>query len=202
MGFLDRFSSRPKVGGQIAYFGLTHWWLSAFSEEERRHIDHMLGIASGDVTYSSGTAASLLSAVATNFHKPGERRMARLMLKKAEELGIADRNALDLHFVYLGMIETFYRDRKEDPNALAEAIGACEKQIDLAQQATVAWKHQYPREGLPAHTGYTQLAIIRQKQGNLDEAIRLCKQARAQGWAGDWEERIVRYEKVRHKRPK
>jgi tetratricopeptide (TPR) repeat protein len=200
---LDKFSGKPKVGGQIAYFGLTEWWVSTFSEQERSRIDQVLDIASGDVTYSSGTAAGLLSAVATNFYKPGDRHIAKCMLERAEEIAKAQGNVLDLHFVYQGMIETFYRDRDTEVGALSRAIEACERQIELAPRAATAWKREYPHPGgLPAHVGYTQLAIIRQKQGELDEAIRVCQQAKAQGWDGDWDARIARYGKARDRRAK
>ncbi len=45
---------------------------------------------------------------------------------------------------------------------------------------------------LPRHTGYEQLAIIREKEKDHPEAIRLCGEAMAQGWNGDWEKRIQR----------
>ncbi len=37
-----------------------------------------------------------------------------------------------------------------------------------------------------------QLAIVREKQKNYTEAIRIAKEALSQGWSGDWERRIVR----------
>ena len=35
MGFLK---GKKRVKGSIGYFGLEDWWLSAFSEDERRYI--------------------------------------------------------------------------------------------------------------------------------------------------------------------
>lgn len=37
-----------------------------------------------------------------------------------------------------------------------------------------------------------QLAVIKEKIGNYEEAIALAMQALEQGWAGDWEKRIAR----------
>jgi DNA invertase Pin-like site-specific DNA recombinase len=48
--------------------------------------------------------------------------------------------------------------------------------------------------GLPSHVGYKQLAIILEKRGQFDEAIKVAKQAKSQGWNGDWDKRIARCE--------
>jgi len=34
--------------------------------------------------------------------------------------------------------------------------------------------------------------IIREKQGNHTEVLRLAEQAKTQGWTGDWDKRIER----------
>lgn len=49
---------------------------------------------------------------------------------------------------------------------------------------------------LPGHKGYEQLAIILRNQGKNEEAIKLCEQAKLQGWSGDWSNRISRYSKI------
>ena len=49
--------------------------------------------------------------------------------------------------------------------------------------------------GLPAHAGFTQLAIIRDKQKRYTDAIELCVEAKRQGWADNWDKRIARYQK-------
>ncbi len=64
----------------------------------------------------------------------------------------------------------------------------------------VAWKDydfdsEFNKFSLPSHKGYEQLAIILNKQGKDDEAIKLCNEAKNQGWAGDWDKRIARYSK-------
>jgi hypothetical protein len=48
---------------------------------------------------------------------------------------------------------------------------------------------------LGIHAGYNQLSIIREKQGNWLEVIKLAKQAKAEGWAGDWDKRIEKAKK-------
>ena len=49
---------------------------------------------------------------------------------------------------------------------------------------------------LGIHIGYNRLCIIREKQGNWQEVIRLAEQAKSEGWVGDWDKRI---EKARKK---
>ena len=190
------------IGGQIGYFGLGEWWLETFTEVERQYIETTsaspIGLASltqGQVTYSSGTPEQLLTALATNFYKPHDRVIAHRMLAKAEQLAEAAGNVLALHFAYHTTIKTSYAARDTDPPALEAAIAACEKQIALAPQAALAWGREYPGERLPAHTGFTQLAIIREKQQNYAEAVRLSRLAVERGWAGDWEKRIARNQK-------
>ena len=48
---------------------------------------------------------------------------------------------------------------------------------------------------LGEHTGYKQLCIIRENQGNYTEVIRLAEQAKSEGWAGDWDKRIEKAKK-------
>jgi hypothetical protein len=38
MGIFNLNKMSPKIKGLIAYFDLTDWWISEFSEEERKHI--------------------------------------------------------------------------------------------------------------------------------------------------------------------
>ncbi len=92
------------------------------------------------------------------------------------------------------MIQVYYRGREANPEALNKSINACEKQIHISPQVAERMKSEYPNSNLPSHVGYKQLSIILEKQKNYAEAIRLLKQARDQGWKGDWEERIVRCE--------
>ena len=191
MGLLDRLRGSKEIEGPIGYFGLGEWWLATFTEAERKHIESSSSSPTGGgspteghISYSSGRAAQFLSGLATNFYRTQDRRIARLMLLKAEELATAAENVLDLHFVYAGMIKTYYADRDSDPQALGSAIAACEKQIDVAPAAAVAWKREYRGEPLPAHNGYTQLAIIREKQKDFAGAVDVSGHVRQRGVLG------------------
>jgi hypothetical protein len=58
-------------------------------------------------------------------------------------------------------------------------------------------RHPYYDEPqmLPSHTGYKQLAIILEKEGDIKGAIKLSKQALEQGWTDDYKKRIERLNK-------
>jgi tetratricopeptide (TPR) repeat protein len=189
-----------KVEGQLGYFNLADWWLSAFSLEEREYIEQVFQplesqpdsrpLTQGKISYSSGTAVQLLSSLAGWFKKPKDNHIAQKILHKAEELGSS--RILDLHFMYAQMVETYYRMRDTDAGALDMALVACKKQINIAPQALEEFKRQPPDNFIPAHIGYTQLAIVLEKQKKYAEAIELCQQAKLQGWCGDWDKRIER----------
>ncbi len=160
-----------------------------------------------------------LTGMGNILNRPATRRLSRKVLTVAERF-VDTADILDRHFFYQVVIEANYPDRDRDPSALAKAIWACEQQIALAPMAAQefrswgrhsldelrrtwgdefadSWAAQHREElekeyALPWHVGYTQLAIILEKQGKYQEAIRLCERAMQQGWAGEWERRLSR----------
>ncbi|PTX58677.1 hypothetical protein C8P63_11575 [Melghirimyces profundicolus] len=102
-----------------------------------------------------------------------------------------------LQIFYKDRAQFHYKRRNEDPESLKKAIYYCQKQIQYAPMAIRAHRMDPLTKELPHHYGYRQLAIIRDKEGQYDEAIRLCEEALNQGWKGDWEARIERYKKKR-----
>lgn len=115
------------------------------------------------------------------------------------------------HFELLEAIQSHSKPRDMVPTALENRIAACNQQIAIAPEVAQLFHQEVDAlnqfavtqdeqplsvsaAGLPIHTGYTQLAILRAKQGQLAAAICLCHEAQAQGWAGDWEYRIARYQ--------
>ena len=186
---------------------LLAWWESAFTPEESAHIlakYQPLGFSGapgwsdltiGNIIREDGTLRIPLTRLATWFMSPPESLpIARRLLEKGIELGEGTvGNIIDRHFTYYDMIQVYYRDRNRDPEALDLAITACETQIALAPDVGPAWFEEYPKdEQLPMHPGYRQLAILREKQKDFAEAIRLSQEALEQGWNGDWEKRIAR----------
>ena len=194
----------PQGEGLIGYYGLTDWWLSTFTEEERRKIQAVRPtLVVGDNEdiivsersypgFTTGWLENRLSSLAIEFIGSKEMDIAARLLAKAEEAGGA--KLLDRHFAYQGMAQAYYRHRNDDSEALDLAIDACEKQIHLGPEAAKAFLAEDPEDYLPAHHGFQQLAIIREREKDYVEAIRLCKEAMAQGWGGEWEKRIARCE--------
>lgn len=136
------------------------------------------------------------------------------MLAKEEELALSSGNRLDLHFAYSTAIKLWYKRRETQPGAFEAAVAACERQIAIAPQAWAAFvaqseeaarkrseftgRPQAPVFQAPSHRGFQQLSIIREKQGDFAEALRLCREASAQGWRDgkdDWSKRIARLER-------
>ena len=101
---------------------------------------------------------------------------------------------LDQHFAFIEEIKVHYKQREQGPKFLDRAITACEKQIAMSADDSAAFKAD-GFSPLPSHTGFKQLAIIYEKQGNLTGAIDLAKRAKREGWAGDWDKRIARCQK-------
>ena len=67
MGLFGFLSKKKRIKGSIGYFGLQDWWLSAFSDEERRYIQEKFrplgasgdSLTSGDISYTTETAVGL-----------------------------------------------------------------------------------------------------------------------------------------------
>jgi len=202
MGLFGFLNGKKRIKGSIGYFGLEDWWLSAFSDEERRYIQEKFqplgasgdSLTSGDISYTTQTAVGLLYTLAGWFSKEEERPIAYKIIEKAEELSTAKTRILDVHFLYGEKLKIYYMDR-DKPGYLEKAIEACKQQIELAPKATDAFRAEYKDSPLPSHKGYEQLAIILEKQKSFREAIELCAQVDKQGWAGDWGKRIERCKK-------
>lgn len=199
--------------GYIGLFGLTDWWLSAFSEEERQYIelayqpmvvsiqvspgktnadeDSLLTGARG--LQMSTRAGSFLANLAEWLNRPESRHLARRILEHGERVA---RDPLEKHDVYQVMVTVCYRDREKSAEFLDAAIAACKKQIENGESAIREWRAE--RAGVvPTHKGYEQLAIIREKEGDLAEALRLSREALSQGWGPrpGWQFRIDRLSK-------
>lgn len=199
------FNKSPqKIEGEIGYYSLEDWWLSNFTEGERRRIEEVFQpmglegkniLTRGKIYSSSQTVTMFLVILAGWFKNPRDRQLANRIIEKAEKMG--SRNQSDIlgnHFLYSEMISIYYPQREKE-GMLEEVVSACKKQIELAPSAARAFVKKYPGQPLPSHRGYKQLVIILDKQGNFEEAIRLCEQAKAQGWVGNWGKRVARYQK-------
>lgn len=201
MRFFNFLTGKKKVAGLIGYFDLGEWWLSEFSESERRHIlekyqgdGSAVSLTSGEIKSTSRSSIFYLYSLAGWFSRKGECYLAQRILKKAEELVDSRSSILDRHFLYQHKLEAYYKDR-DDEEKLEKAIEACRQQIALSEEARNTFLTEYEGTRLPSHRGYEQLAIILEKQKRYQEVIDLCSRAKAQEWSGDWEKRIERCRK-------
>jgi len=197
---MELLNEKNQIKGNICYFGLVDWWLSAFTEVERQYIQNKLGDAADTLLYGEIRDTSLVSAVSVlhpltgYFLKEEERPIAYKILEKAESLLTSKTPICDVHFFYGQKTIIYYRDRKK-PGYLQEAIKSCKKQIEIAPEVAAIFRNESRDLPLPLHTGYEQLAIILEKQKKFSEAIELCNEADKRGWAGDWQKRIERCNK-------
>jgi len=201
-GILERLCERyAKVEGELGYFGLGHWWLSAFTKSQRAHMEGAFqapGLAPTARALTRGksqrtfrSAAGLLTALAGGLRNmPEDRDLAARILAKAEERARAEDDTLGLHFAYQEMIRLHFKWRDRFSDALDLTFGACHKQIAIALHAAQAFRELYPEEDLPTHAGFQQLVTLQEKDAAYAKAIELCKQAREQGWPGNWTWRI------------
>ncbi len=205
---LNIFKEKP--GGLLKYHNLWDWWIESFSKEERRLI-----VSTYSPLFSSGeelikglkedtrffnmdgspvSPCGFLSGLAGWFKKEDQRNITYRIIEKAEQLS-ENSTISERYWLYQAKIEIYYRFRDVDNFALSKAIEACEQQISIAKDMASYFKKEFPEEELPSVKGYHQLAIIREKEGNIKEAINISIQAKEEGWNGDWEKRINKLNK-------
>ena len=193
-GLDPRDKPKTEINGGIGFYGLEEWWLESFSDAERQRImskyplENLLG---EKIQGSSQSLLGYLTTLASWFKSPEDKAIRFKIIRRAEESITQNSSIVDLHFFYLRRMEAYYRYRDEDDGALAEAIKSAKNQIDISLDVAKEWSSEFGGN-LPAHSGFKQLCIIREKEGNYAEAIELAQRAASEGWAGDWDKRIER----------
>lgn len=186
---------------ELGYFGLDAWWASAFSRAEQQYVNG--GFESPNPPTGSQRATSpqspsgfttvvaFLVALAESLSaKPQDRALAVRVLSKAEERALAEEDIVGLHFVYQEMIHLHYKWRDEFRDAMDLAFAACYKQMQCAAQAAEALRERFPGKPLPPHFGYQRTASLLEEQGAYGRAAEICRQAKEQGWDGNWTWRL------------
>ena len=216
MGIFDFFKTKKNYEGIVEKYNLVSWWQNNFSKKERKYIiskapEMVKGRVTGDNNIFS--AMESLYQVSTKFDNEKDfDRVVNKLLNKAIDLA---EKKISLHYELNEKIKSYYKKRNKETEYLKKAISACKKQIDIAEEVIKLMKKQHFLKGQynfdymdgkktlketnkdrpyrpVSHKGYKQLAIIRYKQGEFEEVIKLCKQAKKQGWKGDWDKRIER----------
>jgi len=203
MGIFRRiFGQHGQSAGDLGYFGLGTWWLSAFSSAERQHLETAFAaggarsLTKGQKPSTFPTAAALLVTLASQLsEKPEDRHLAARVLSKAEERALAENDLIGLHFVYQETIRLQYKWREAFPDALNLAFAACHKQMQYATEAAEALHEAFPGRPLPAHFGFQRSASILEQRKAYEQALEICRRAKKQGWAGNWTWRMQRIQK-------
>ena len=105
---------------------------------------------------------------------------------------MAEDDLLGQFFSYHLAIRLHLRWREHFQDAADLAFAACHKQIRISPQAAHAFRERAPEKPLPVHLGYQHAATILEQQDLCVRAIEICKQARDEGWSGNWDWRIQR----------
>lgn len=134
-----------------------------------------------DIWYRAGLG-DLLKGFAESGPRTPEQEELYEACRKSDDLAVQIGNA--------------YYGRGSDPRAIRVVIAKCREMISYAPDAARYYR-QKGWKPLPTHKGFIRLAITLERQGEYDEAIRISKQARFQGWYGRWDERILRLEALR-----
>ncbi|SUD62135.1 tetratricopeptide repeat protein [Ectopseudomonas oleovorans] len=198
----ESFGDIKSGEGVLGQYELWDWWHDSFDDEEKELIlktykpipDYPEGktvFTHGNI--SIGHPRIFLSSAALWFNNPDNYLIALKFMDKAQEFPASELSILDYHFDCYERIKFYYRWRDEHEGALNSAILACKEQIAIAQDAAPVLLKRFGL--IPSHTGYKQLAIIYEKQGRFEEAIKVCEQGQGQGWSNDFEKRIVRLNK-------
>ncbi|MBN2132349.1 MAG: hypothetical protein JW741_22805 [Sedimentisphaerales bacterium] len=196
------FGQRRQAAGDLGYFGLGTWWTSAFSSTERQYMEAAFApggsrsLTQGRQPSTFPTAAALLVALASHLSEKAEDRdLGARVLSKAEERALAENDLIGLHFVYQETIRLHYKWRETFRNALDLAFAACHKQMQYAAQAAEALQEAFPERPLPAHFGFQRAASILEQRKAYEQALKICRRAKQQGWAGNWTWRMQRIQK-------
>lgn len=192
----------PAVGGAIAHYHLTDWWLSTFTPAERARIEKLSDPRKeGFLTKSYqvttyGTATMLLNSLVGQLRAARDRDLVRRILEKAEQVARKGNHLSDLHATYDLLIRLYEKLGKRDPLAQEKLIYACKLQIIIAHKIARLHKDTYPDIPLPKHAGFYHLADALEKKNRFEEAHKVAREAQLEGWAGDWSLRI---ERLKHK---
>lgn len=197
---------------------LKDWWLQALTPSQREQIANSYGLyQSVDKSYfSEGFGKLSLLITLSNIAISSAKEILRA--KAEDELfqcyNSPNSNLIDMHLCLASLIKHYYPLRANQTH-YEKAKELCLMQISFASKVAKKFRHpKKPKElkrlhkitgirhpyydepqMLPSHTGYKQLAIILEKEGDIKSAIKLSKQALKQGWSDDYEKRIERLNK-------
>jgi hypothetical protein len=190
-----------EIQGEFGYFGLASWWTTLFTKTQQAHMEECFQVpelpsdarplTTGRKQLSFRSAGALLAALAGSLRDDvNDRALAMQILAEAERRAKTEDDLLGLHITYQEMIRLHCRWRKQFLESVDLLFGACHKQIAIGPEVARMLHELHPRRVLPIHAGFQMMAILLEKQEWYAKAIEICKQARFQGWSGNWTWRI------------
>ena len=185
--FKKLFGYQP--GGLIQFYKLSDWYTSLSPEQQSKvKYYYSLGmntdpknVDTGNIS-STSTSQKFLYPIGMNATSHKDYKIAETVLLKALE--VPDSNPMDLHFVYNALIDLYYKQRDDRPDAINFCIDFCLLDINSIEQFIALWHQQVKSLGIPDDKietpripSFERLSIIYDKQGRFLEAIEICKKA-------------------------
>ncbi|MEJ5240072.1 MAG: hypothetical protein WHS87_02630 [Anaerolineales bacterium] len=176
------WQKKPKVEGLIAYYRLTDWWFSSFTEAERRSIDERyqpMGMPPHTLTRGQHTSSlpvtEFLNSLATWFRSRQDSSISERIYNKIAELGrenpIAGPGYYNgRHFTtYVNEVESLKRQGKieEAEKLLLELVAATEAEDKVDNRGVAPWY-------------YEELAKIYRKQKEYAKEVSILERFAAQ----------------------
>jgi hypothetical protein len=131
-------------------------------------------------------------------YDPAAEASPEVRARVLRDLGVDNpgENLVGLHFLFENLIKGYVQRMEGEPKAQLLCIEACRQQIAIAGRVAPALRAQQHAASLPGHSGYHHLCLIRERQRQYEEAVRLAQEAREQGWSGDWDPILARCKKT------
>jgi hypothetical protein len=189
------------MNNMITSHGIANEWNSLFTKDEIKIMDTVYDSDLKNTDPNSSPLVDVKLSYLTHylswFSKPQYFNIGEKIIHLCEKYLTESKRIIDIHFYYNNKMKFYYSNRDTNPNALNIAIDSCLKQIEIAEQAIYAFKHEERDffHGIPGHAGYKQLSIIYDKQGKYSDVIKICEKAKKEGWSGDWDNRITKAKK-------
>lgn len=162
----------------MARHGLTNWWLATFTQQERAYVNEQLSPYYKDGVVRTAhpgerlRVAPFLDSMAQVFKAKKDAHIGTRLLDRARQEPALQ--ASDEHFLLAHYIEVRYKQRTEDPQAIADVKAACERMIAIVDDVVREQKREYGTVP-PVHPGFDRLLILAGKDKDRTELDRLEK---------------------------
>ena len=207
MNWFLRIFGIKRAGGLIGRFGLSKWWYSTFSDEERKVIRQVTANSSfskldrGDASGLLYSKGGFLCVLTSCFSRKDRRPIGRRIALEAERNLASVKETVNLHFAIHDLVEFWYACRHDFTDAREAAMRTCRAQVQIARSVKKALRSEDRKLGGPhddvGHAGYDRLCMMLKEEGQTVEAAEVAKDAKRY-WGGNWD-RFIHPEKPKKK---